>query len=46
MLTYAAVRGVTMTDIERLAEEQRVEMVALGGFLPEEVHDLSEDKIQ
>ncbi|MCA1606810.1 MAG: hypothetical protein LC775_15385, partial [Acidobacteria bacterium] len=46
MLTYAAVRGVTMADIERLAEEQRVEMVALDGFLPEEVHDLSEDKIQ
>lgn len=42
MLTYAAVRGVTMEDIERLAEEQRLDVVALDGFLPEEVRDLSE----
>lgn len=42
MLTYAAVRGVTMEDIERLAEEQRLAVVALDGFLPEEVQDLAE----
>lgn len=29
-----------MEDIERLAEEQRLEVVALDGFLPEEVQDL------
>lgn len=42
MLVYAAVRGVTMEDIERLAEEQRLEVVALDGFLPEEIRDISE----
>src|SRR6476661_1142875 len=40
MLTYAAVRGVAREDIERLAEEQWLEVVALDGFLPEEVQDL------
>src|SRR5262249_44429481 len=43
MLTYAAVRGVTMEDIDRLAEEQRLKVVAFNGLLLEEIHDLSKD---
>ena len=35
-LSYAAVRGVTMKDIEKLAEEQKLEWLALDGFTPEE----------
>ena len=42
MLRYAAVRGVTMEDIERLAEEHRLEVVALDGFLRDEVQDSSQ----
>ncbi len=41
LLKYAVVRGVTMEDIETLAEERRLKWLALDGSLPEEVHDLS-----
>lgn len=43
-LKYAAVRGVTMNDIEALAEEQKREFVALDGFLPDEFPDFSESE--
>lgn len=43
-LKYAAVRGVSMKYIEALTEEQRLEAVALDGFLPGEIPDLSVDE--
>jgi len=42
MLKYASARGVTMEDAEMLTEERQLKAVALDGFLPEEVPDLTE----
>jgi len=41
LLTYAAVRGVTVKDLEKLAEERRLGILALDGLLPEEMHNTS-----
>jgi hypothetical protein len=42
LLKYAGTRGATMDDIRRSAEEQELEWLALDGFMPGEVHDLSQ----
>ncbi len=41
LLTYAAVRGVTVKDLEKLSEERRLGILALDGLLPEEMHNTS-----
>jgi len=44
LVAYAATSRVTRDDIRMLAEEQRLEWLALDGFLPDEVHKLSTDE--
>lgn len=40
LLKYAGTRGASMEDIRRLAEEQKLEWLALDGRMPGEISDL------